>query len=129
MNALWKSNGLGVGGGGSIAVQERAAGFSDLKSMHNFWVELLVDSGIFFFSLFVIWYLRLTFNIYKIYKSHTNAFFSYHAGSLFVSLLTFIIACISASSVIYLLPMWLMFGMSISLLIIYRKEKFAQQGK
>jgi teichuronic acid biosynthesis protein TuaE len=54
MDALWESNGLGVGGGGSLEVQERLGRIDgEVSSMHNFWVEILVDAGVLFFLLFV----------------------------------------------------------------------------
>lgn len=130
MTALWKTNGLGVGGGASVAVQEQAGGATaELGSMHNFWIEILVEGGVLYWISFVIWYLTLALKTYRIYKKSKVEFYKYQAGSLFVSLATFSIACISASSVIYLLPMWLLFGMSISLIILYEKHERKEQTK
>jgi len=124
LDALWQTNGLGVGGGGSQAVQEEAGGVAGtLRSMHNFWVEVLVEAGIVMFSFFVIWYLSLAFKLYRIYKAAKYGFYKYQAGSLFLALMIFVVACVSASSVIYLFSMWLMFAMSIAVVRLYNKEK------
>jgi len=124
LDALWEANGLGVGGGGSQAVQERLGGVAGrLSSMHNFWVEVLVDAGVLMFSIFMIWYGLLSFKLYRIYTVTKDAFFKYHAGSLFIIMMVFLLAAVSASSVIYFFPMWLMFAMSISAVSLYKIEK------
>ena len=58
LHALYESCLIGVGAGNSLMVQQQL-GMKTL-SMHNFWVELLVEGGVFFFIPFVIWYLKLT---------------------------------------------------------------------
>ncbi|MEC4714289.1 O-antigen ligase family protein [Cocleimonas sp. KMM 6895] len=123
LDALWDSKGLGVGGGASIAVQEQKGEVGGrLKSMHNFWIEILVDAGIVVFILFMTWYLSISIKLYLIHKRSKDIFFRYNSGALFLSMMSFLISAISASSVIYLLPMWLMFGMSIALISLHRKE-------
>ncbi|QFU01501.1 Teichuronic acid biosynthesis protein TuaE [Halomonas sp. THAF5a] len=123
LNALWSSGGIGVGGGGSQYVQERLGGVAGkFTSMHNFWVEILVDAGFVFFSFFMVWYFSLSYNLYKVYKKSFDNFYRYQAGSLFVAMMTFLVSAVSASSVIYLLPMWLMIGMAIALNGLSKKE-------
>ena len=123
LDALWDSGGLGVGGGASVAVQEKLGGVAGkLTSMHNFWVEILVDAGVFFFILFMSWYLALCLRLYRIYSHSKEYFFRYHSGALFISMMLFLVAAVSASTVIYLLPMWLMFGLALALISIYKSE-------
>ena len=117
IKALKQTYGLGVGGGGSQAVQERLGGVNGrVTSMHNFWIEILVDAGVLFFLFFVMWYLLVLLELYYIYKKSNNHFYRYHSGALLVSFATFSVACVSASSTIYFLPMWLMFGLAIALI-------------
>jgi len=124
LNALKQTNGLGVGGGGSQAVQERLGGVNGkITSMHNFWIEILVDAGVLFFLFFVIWYVLISLELYFIYKRTKNVFYRYHSGALLVSFATFSVGCISASSTIYLLPMWLMFGLAIALISLNKKNQ------
>lgn len=123
LDALEKTGGLGVGGGGSIAVQEQAGGVAGkLLSMHNFWIEVLVEAGVVVFVLFVIWYTAIALNLFKIYRKTKDSFYRYQSGSLFLAFSIFAIAAVSASSVIYFFPMWIMFGLSIALISIYKKE-------
>ena len=117
LDALGETYGLGVGGGGSLVVQEKLGGVNGkYTSMHNFWIELMVEGGLLFFPFFVIWYSLVSLKLYLIFKGAKEEFYRYHAGALFVSFVIFSIGCISASSVIYILPMWLMFGLAISLI-------------
>jgi teichuronic acid biosynthesis protein TuaE len=121
LDALRDSGGLGVGGGGSQAVQEKLGGVANnLSSMHNFWIEVLVDAGVIFFIFFMAWYLTLTFKLYKIFKCSNSCFYQYQTGSLFVSMSSFLVSAVSASSVIYLLPFWLMLGMAIVITNLYK---------
>lgn len=123
LHALWETQGLGVGGGASITVQQRLGGVNGkLLSMHNFWVEILVEAGVIFFLLFMFWYSLLSIRLYLIFRKSRSYFFKYHAGALFIGLVTFLISAVSASSVIYLLPMWLFFGMSIAVVRLHRIE-------
>lgn len=118
-DALIQTKGLGVGGGASVAVQEKSNGYigGKIKSMHNFWVEMMVDAGVLFFLLFVGWYIYTCRKLYIIGKRVTNPVAKYHSSALLLSMILFVPAAISASSVIYFLPMWLLFGLSVAHII------------
>jgi teichuronic acid biosynthesis protein TuaE len=124
LNALKESNYLGVGGGGSVAVQENLGGVAGkFTSMHNFWVEIFVDSGIIFTSIFVIWYIYILLKLYIIGIYTKNYTYRYYTQSLFLSMISFLVGAISGSSVIYLFPMWIMFGFAISTINNYKRYK------
>jgi teichuronic acid biosynthesis protein TuaE len=123
LDALVDSYGIGVGGGGSIAVQEEQGGLAGkYKSMHNFWIEMLVDSGVVFTLAFIAWYISVTLKLFQISK-RSKGDFAYYSRSLFISMVGFTLAAVSASSVIYFLPMWLMYGLSIATIANYEREK------
>jgi len=125
INALKSTYGLGVGGGGSIAVQERYGGVDGrITSMHNFWLEILVDAGILFALIFFLWYGSLTFSLYKVGQASKSKFSRYLGKSISLSMIIFVPASISASSVIYFFPMWLLFGFAISTLETEKKIRF-----
>jgi len=123
IDALIASNGLGVGAGGSVAIQEKLGGVAGrFTSMHNFWIELLVEGGVVFFSIILLWYGSIIYNLFKISKWNKNESLSYYASSLLLSMIGFIPAAIAASSTIYFFPMWIMFGMGIAVINLYRKN-------
>jgi len=124
IKALIKTYGLGVGAGGSIAVQEKIGGVDGrITSMHNFWLELIVDSGVVFSFFFFLWYISLTWNLYKLGIQSNNEEFRYLGRSFSLCMIIFVPAAISASSVIYFLPMWLMLGFAIAIIEIDSKVK------
>ena len=115
LNAFIASKGLGVGGYASIKVQADSGitnGLHKKTYLHNFWIEILVEAGILGFTMFLGWYLYTMFRLAKIYKNTTSEFFKYHAGSLFLAMLIFSIACISLGTAMYFLTMWILFGLS-----------------
>ena len=90
--------------------------------MHNFWIELLVEGGIIFALSGLLWYGSIVYNLFIIFKTNTNSIFKYYSESLFLSMISFIPAAIAASSTIYFFPMWIMFGMAISVISLYKKQ-------
>ncbi len=124
-NALIDSKGLGVGGGGSIAVQEKYSGYvgTRVKSMHNFWFELLVDGGVIFIGVFLVWYLYLLYYLRKAFLTSKEKDIVYFSKSSFFALLFFVLSAISSSSVIYFIPMWILFGLSIAIINLWKNEK------
>lgn len=122
INALKNSYGFGVGAGGSVAIQEKLGGVDGrITSMHNFWLEVIVDSGVLFGIIFLIWYLSLTWNLYLVGLRSKLSHIKYFGKSISLSLIIFVPAAITSSSVIYFLPMWLLFGFAIATLEIESK--------
>jgi teichuronic acid biosynthesis protein TuaE len=116
IQALKTTYGWGVGAGGSVAVQEAVGGVDGrITSMHNFWVEIMVDGGVVFFLVFMSWYISLVWNLLWISRSE-RSFLNYCASAVSLALIGFIPAAISASSVVYLLPMWVMFGLAMAVI-------------
>jgi teichuronic acid biosynthesis protein TuaE len=126
MNELWRTYGLGIGGGSNDRIQEIKYK-NDTKSMHNFWIEILVEGGIVAFCVFLIWYLFILIKLFIISEKSKNSFIIYVSRSLFLSMCFFAVGCISASSVIYMLQMWLMFAMGISIIYIERNLSFSRK--
>ena len=115
--AFYDTYGLGLGAGGSVANQESIGPVAGrFTSMHNFWIEILVEGGLVVASAFFIWMINVQYNLYKISRNSVNDSLKYYSQSLFISLIAFIPAAIAASSTIYFFPMWIMFGMSISII-------------
>ena len=122
INALIKTNGIGVGGGGSTALQKKAGGVAGrFTSMHNFWVEILVEGGIFFSIIGFMWYFSIIYNLFLISRNNKNLELNFYSQALLLSMIGFIPAAVAASSTIYFFPMWIMFGMSISVISLNKK--------
>jgi hypothetical protein len=121
LTALKQTYGLGVGGGADAYVHQRFGGVRDIHATHNIWVELLVNGGVILFVPFAIWYWSLARELRRWHlRSASNRKLSYYCSALSLGLITFLFSAISASTVIYFLPMFLFFGLAISMLNICR---------
>jgi hypothetical protein len=122
LDALADSGWIGVGGGGSKVVQERAGGHAAfVKSMHNFWIEVFVDGGVAISFSFYIWFAWITIRTYAVAMLSRNSYLKYAAAAITCSLVGFSVALISSSSVVYVLPMWLMFGIACAVLNVHAR--------
>ena len=112
IDAFKSTYGLGLGAGNSQLVQKERGNTHNTYSMHNFWVELLVEGGIIFFLLWCIWYFLLIRKLFFISRRHYSSDIRYYAKSATLSLIVLMIGMISISSAIYFFPMWLLFAFS-----------------
>lgn len=128
--ALGETYGLGVGGGGDKAVQEKMYSLPTKKimvSMHHTWIELLVNGGVLFFACFVGWFAMLTWELFGYARKWpVQSLPGYFSRSLSLSMLGLIPAAVAASTAIYVLPMYLLFGFSMAMVNICRHQS-AQQ--
>jgi len=115
MAAFAETRGLGVGAGGDRVVLEG-------ESMHNYWVEVLLDGGVLVFATYVFWLLYLFFSLLKAYRNSQDDSIKYFAMASAISLIGFAIGCISASSVIYFLPKWILYGFSMATIYNHRRQ-------
>ena len=119
ITALKRTGGIGVGAGGSVAIQEKLGGVDGrFTSMHNFWIEVLVEGGVIFFLLFISWFLKSVFQLFRISKSNKNKHIVYFSSSLFLSMIGFIPSAITSSSTVYFFPMWIMLGLVQSIIFL-----------
>lgn len=115
---------LGIGAGNSTVAQEKRGKVNDkITSLHNFWLEILVDTGIVVFTLFMTWYFLITYKLHKMI-SYVEDDLLYYVKSARLSLLGLLISAISCSSIIYLLPFWVLLGFSLFLLK-YSKNNYS----
>ena len=117
LKALKESYGIGLGAGGSVANQERIGPVAGrFTSMHNFWIEILVEGGVFFMVMMFFWYSSIIYKLFKISRSTLNPKLVFYSKSLFLCMVSFVPSAVAASSTIYFFPMWIMFGLSISII-------------
>lgn len=115
---LKRTHFLGVGAGQSPNIQIEQKSFGNhVTSLHNFWMEILVEGGILIFLMVAMGYGYLTLKLYRIYSQKTD--YSMIALCAFLSLIGFALAGISCSSVIYLFPMWILLGLSIAIIHLH----------
>lgn len=70
----------------------------NIMIMHNWWMEILVSSGIFIFTGYCFFYWRLCKHMWQLSKYSENCIIRKIAATIFAFLIAFIIASISSSS-------------------------------
>ena len=122
VNASITHYGIGVGGGNSKYELEKIGGIGEKKivNLHNFWIELLIEGGIIYLLVFIFWYCLLLWKLFQIARIVEEKKLKYFSKSLFVALCGFIVSAIAPSTIIYFLPMYILFGFSISTINVYK---------
>jgi teichuronic acid biosynthesis protein TuaE len=111
---------MGAGVGGSIAlVASISKGNIWVSNMHNFWIELLVDFGIFPFLLLVLWSLWLFSSIYKLYQiKNLNSDLNNMLFFSQIILLYILFAGVSPSSLVTIWPFYAALGIISATLMV-----------
>ena len=113
INAFKKTYGFGLGAGGSTALQEINGPVAGrFTSMHNFWIEVIVEGGIFAASVFISLIISIIYKLFFLSRSTNCEKLKYYCQSSFLATCSFIPAAVAASSTVYFFPMWILLGFS-----------------
>lgn len=129
MDSFYKSYGMGIGAGSTHSVfrEKGGIGVYHLTDLHNFWLELFIESGVVFTLAFLFWYVGLWAKLYYIgFSKELDPKLKYYAHSCSLALIGFSVAAISASSALYFLPMWILFGFSI--LVLNKSRQWLEEN-
>lgn len=130
-NALYftaKSAGFGVGSGNVEYYMENYKIYpvSKLTNVHNWWVEILANYGVFIFAGYLIFYFSLYYNLWRAYNKVDNRTEKMLCEALLVGVVSFIMASISSSSIIAFRPQWMFIGFALAFLNYCRIKKHPQ---
>ncbi len=122
---VFNSFGFGIGAGNSIYYMQNHAVYdtNGIVNVHNWWFEILVEYGVFIFTGYVIFYVSLFINLYNSYRKLENNEEKKICETLLISLITFFFSSISSSSILNLLPQWILFSFGLGFLNYYRLKK------
>jgi len=122
LNFLKKSYYLGVGSG-NIEAHMKDAPKVNKVNMHNWWVEVLVNFGVVVFSFYIYLYFLLLKKLFFLFKAKgISNFVRFGLSSSFVSLVGYFFGAIAPSTAIHFVPMWLVYGLALTFLILGSKE-------
>jgi teichuronic acid biosynthesis protein TuaE len=119
------SFGLGIGAGNSDYYMIHFGKYdtSNITTVHNWWVEIILEYGIPIFVLYVIFYMCMILNLWRIYfYGKLSAEEEMICTPLIMSLIVFAIGCVSSSSVLNDFPMWGLFGFCLAFINYARKK-------
>lgn len=120
-NALYftaQSVGFGVGAGNVEYYMENSKIYpvGGTTNVHNWWVEILANYGVFIFAGYLIFYFSLFYHIWRAYHKVDNRTEKMLCEALLVGLVSFVMASISSSSIIAFRPQWIFIGFSLAFL-------------
>ncbi|MHA1343898.1 MAG: O-antigen ligase family protein [Promethearchaeota archaeon] len=122
---LYSTAGFGVGAGNAEYYMANFAKYytAGITNPHNWWLEILVDYGILVFVGYIIFYIGIMRNLWKIYRKKQKIEEKMICEALLVSLVGFFFASISSSSIMAFKPQWLLFAFALSFLNYFRNKE------
>ncbi|WP_085522146.1 O-antigen ligase family protein [Tuberibacillus sp. Marseille-P3662] len=120
--------GLGVGSNNAKYYIDHYSIFPTytVLDIHNWWVEIAVNYGIFVFIGYLVLYLSLLISLYRIYKSTDNGKEKMICEALLGGMFVFIFASISPSSILTLHYQWIFFAFTIGFLNYFRMNGYGR---
>ncbi len=94
-----------------------------IQSFHFFPLELLIDIGLFAFSIVFFSYIYLIIKLYKLFFITDSELIKKISISCFFSLTIYLLVSIVPSSTVYILPFWFVLGLSLATLRVAKYEK------
>ncbi|WP_062662922.1 hypothetical protein [Grimontia celer] len=119
LKELFDTNGFGVGFGG-IEARLTEMDFK-IKSFHFFFLQLLVDFGVYFFVIFIVLYFSMIEKLRRLSLRISSERISYYSKSASLSLFVAIPASLAPSGVHYILTYYLIIGFALSILKVGNK--------
>ena len=121
---LYSTFGFGVGAGNAEYWMSNFPIYNTLGILnpHNWWLEILVNYGILIFFGYIAMYIGIMKNLFHIWRKASNHKERMIAESLLLSLIGFLFASISSSSIIAFNPQWLLFAFALAFLNMKRNR-------
>lgn len=98
-----------------------AGSFYD-ANLHNWYAEVLFKFGFLIFFGYLLFYFNILKNLYVISKRATNRELRFLGEGFFVSLCGYIVGSLSDSSRLLAFDSWIIFGLSLVVINMYRRE-------
>jgi len=120
-----KSAGFGVGAGNVEYYMQNYSIYpvKEVTNLHNWLIEILVNYGIFILTGYLILYISLIYNLFKIHKEAIDPDDKMLSEGLLGGLVSFLMASMSSSSIIAFNPHWIFIGFTLAFLNYYRINK------
>ena len=108
----WFFIGFGPGNGYLANNMYQFIDTSDIFAIHNYFLEILIEFGIFGFVCFMIWFITLFLQLLKKRKVNSNN--KYNNYLLLIFLFQYVILTVSASSITEMYFIWMIFGLCVA---------------
>lgn len=121
--------GIGVGAGNIeyYMVHQPKYFVGDTANVHNWWIEILANYGIVVFLAYIIFFLGIFWNLFKIYRQSLSKNERIMCEAMLCALVSFPVSSLSSSSLMSFGPQWVFFGMAI-VFINHRRRCLVKQS-
>jgi teichuronic acid biosynthesis protein TuaE len=126
--ALRDSAFLGVGPGNAEYHLRQMPALEAVYNLHNWWMEVLVNGGVFIFVGYLLFYAGLVYGLFRTAMASERRLVAFAAVSLLSALVGYTFGALSPSSAIHFTPMWIHFGLSMAVINMYRKQRADGRG-
>jgi teichuronic acid biosynthesis protein TuaE len=117
---------MGVGAGNAEEhMKKYLTGSFDILALHNWWLEILVNYGFFIFILYLTFYCKLLHELFVVAVRAGPGLVRLLGESSLLALVGFPVAAFSSSSLIYSRFMWIIFGIALCAVNIYRVRQLS----
>lgn len=122
---LANTGGFGVGAGNAEYWMENFQIYDTqgITNPHNWWLEVLLQYGLFVFAGYLLFYLGLIFRLYAMYPHLFDKTEKMICEGLLVGLVGFSFASISSSSIMAFNPHWFLFAFGLAFLNYIRNRR------
>ncbi len=121
--AILDSRLLGLGPGNAEHYLGQRPGLEFVHNLHNWWLEVLVNGGVPVFVGYVVFYVALLWNLFRVAVGSADQILAFAAAGLFTALVGYTVGAISPSSAIHFTPMWIHFGLSMAVINLHRRRE------
>lgn len=121
LKALRESYYLGVGPGNFESALIEMFGKVRIINPHNWWIELLVNSGVVLFSLYLVFFVGMIIKALKIYKENMKE--NKLILAIAITFIGFIVGSIGPSSTFDKTFIWLFYGMGLGVINIFSNKR------
>lgn len=111
--------GLGLGGIQNILLNMN----SPIQSFHFYFLEVLINYGIVFYLFFMVFYIKLILNVYRVSLRIVDKVNKNISLSIFYALVIMPFASIAPSSIVYNLTAWTVVGLALSIVHLDKEGK------
>ncbi len=116
------TDGLGVGAGNAEVRVRSLAEFPGVANLHNWWLEVLVNTGVVGFALYLAFFLTLLRGQTRATRRTADPLVRYMTLAGALALTGWIVGSLGPSTAIHYAPMWVVFGLGMGALVLSRRE-------
>lgn len=118
LDFLYRTAGFGVGAGNAGYWMANLPRYdtAGVLNPHNWWLEILIDYGIFVFVGYVVVYIAIVLRLFRYWHRTVDLKERMIAESLLLAFIGFSVASISSSSIMAFKPNWMLFAFALAFL-------------